>query len=143
MMNMAKSIHYLAFGDSLTVGYGALRHQGFAYLLKGKMDELAGIPVDFSNAGANGATTGRLLDILETETELIQLMKHANVITITAGGNDLIQAALPYIQGGDSSLLKSALQDYEMNYSRILKQIQQRRTGVLMDCTATSRAQTV
>jgi lysophospholipase L1-like esterase len=120
---LGKVIHYLAFGDSLTVGYGALPDQGFVSIVKQRMEEAARIPVCLSNAGTNGATTGYLLDLLNTEPELRHLIGRANVITITAGGNDLIQAALPFIHSGNSALLKSALQAYEKNYCNIIARI--------------------
>jgi lysophospholipase L1-like esterase len=120
MISVGKVIHYLAFGDSLTVGYGAPPSQGFVPELKRKMEAIGRIPVTVSNAGSNGATTGRLLELILTEPELTHLFKRANVITITAGGNDLIQAALPLLQGGDISRLNSALHAYEDNYNKIL-----------------------
>jgi lysophospholipase L1-like esterase len=126
---MEKAIHYLAFGDSLTTGFGAPPDQGFVSVLKGAMEEAVNIPVYLNPAGTNGATTGQLLQLLETEPELIHLMQLANVITITAGGNDLIHAALPYIQSGDTSLLKSALQGYEMNYKKIVAHIEKIKEG--------------
>jgi lysophospholipase L1-like esterase len=123
MINLGKGIHYLAFGDSLTVGYGAPPCQGFVSVLQQKVEDAARLPVYLSNAGMNGATTARLLELLDTEPELHQLIRRADVITITAGGNDLIQAALPFIYSGDSTLLISALQAYETNYRKMLARI--------------------
>jgi lysophospholipase L1-like esterase len=125
MINLGSVIHYLAFGDSLTVGYGALPSQGFVSVLQQKMEDATRLPVYLSNAGMNGATTARLLERLDTEPELHQFIRMADVLTITAGGNDLIQAALPFIYSGDSTLLISALQAYETNYRKMLARIDQ------------------
>jgi lysophospholipase L1-like esterase len=123
MINLGNVIHYLAFGDSLTVGYGAPPGQGFVSVLQQKVEDAIRLPVYLSNAGINGATTARLLELLDTELELHQLIRRADVITITAGGNDLIQAALPFIYSGDSTQLISALQAYETNYRKMLARI--------------------
>jgi lysophospholipase L1-like esterase len=123
MINLGKVIHYLAFGDSLTVGYGAPPYYGFVPVLKQKVEDAARLPVYLCNTGTNGATTAQLLELLDTEPELRQFIRRANVITITAGGNDLIQAALPFVQSGDSTLLISALQAYETNYRKMLARI--------------------
>jgi lysophospholipase L1-like esterase len=131
MISLGKVIHYLAFGDSLTVGYGAPPGQGFVSVLQQKVEDAVRLPVYLSNTGMNGATTARLLELLDTEPELYQFIRRADVITITAGGNDLIQAALPFIYSGDSTLLISALQAYEANYRKMLARIEQIKEDTL------------
>ncbi|UJF35907.1 GDSL-type esterase/lipase family protein [Paenibacillus hexagrammi] len=128
---MDKTIRYLAFGDSLTVGVGAPEGHGFVPLFRAAAENLSGVTVHLSHSGTSGATTAQLLATLETEFELQQHVQHANLITITAGGNDLIQAAIPYFEQGDSNLLKSALQRYEANYRRIIADIEQLKQGVV------------
>ncbi|MFC0214427.1 GDSL-type esterase/lipase family protein [Paenibacillus chartarius] len=120
---MKEAIRYLAFGDSLTVGYGASPGFGFVpQYAKALADEL-GCEVLPKNAGVNGLTTQYLLDSLRTDPELRAGIREADLITITAGGNDLIQAALPYVYEGDANILLAALQGYQTNYREMLQLI--------------------
>lgn len=122
---MKESIRYLAFGDSLTVGYGAAPGLGFVPLYANALSAAVGRNVLTDNAGVNGATTQNLLDTLRTDPNIRESVKNADLITITAGGNDLIQAALPFVYEGDADILKSALQAYETNYRLILETIRE------------------
>jgi lysophospholipase L1-like esterase len=123
MIAMGKTIHYVAIGDSLTVGYGAEPGYGFVSHFKKRIEDGLHISVTLTNAGVNGATTSDILEVLETDPELRTAVAHAELITITAGGNDLLQAALPYFYDKNPDYLKSALQSYESNYSRLIAQI--------------------
>jgi lysophospholipase L1-like esterase len=80
---------YLALGDSLTAGYGAIpATSGYAYLL---YKEGAYAPVTsttFANAAVPGATSQHVRDLqvpLATESGFAP-----HVITMTVGGNDLL-----------------------------------------------------
>jgi lysophospholipase L1-like esterase len=126
---MKEAIRYLAFGDSLTVGYGATPGQGFVPLYAKALEEGVGREVRLRNAGVNGATTQHLLDLLRTDPALREHVRESELITITAGGNDLIQAALPFVYEGDSGILQSALQAYENNYRGILEAIRDVKAG--------------
>lgn len=126
---MNEEIRYLAFGDSLTVGYGAPQGQGFVPLYAKALEEAVGRKVAVCNVGVNGATTQNLLDSLRTDPELRSRVKRSDLITITAGGNDLLQAALPFVYEGDDGILRSALQAYETNYRCILEGIREANEG--------------
>ncbi|WNR42203.1 GDSL-type esterase/lipase family protein [Paenibacillus roseipurpureus] len=127
---MEKRIQYVAFGDSLTVGYGAEEGQGFVSVYRHRLECQLAVPVSLCHAGTNGATTAQLLETLESDLQLQKDIQEANLITITAGGNDLIQAAIPFFYDGDNSVLKTALQTYESNYRKIVHQIEQLRQGI-------------
>ncbi|NEW06558.1 lipase [Paenibacillus sp. SYP-B3998] len=127
---MEKAINYLAFGDSLTVGFGARDGQGFVSLLKQRLEQLLNVPVSLNQAGTNGATTTQLLETLESEPELQRNVQEADLITITAGGNDLLQAAIPFFYQSDTQFLKTALQVYEINYRKLIAYIQEIRKSV-------------
>jgi lysophospholipase L1-like esterase len=126
---MKEAIRYLAFGDSLTVGYGSAPGQGFVPLYAKALEETVGREVQSCNAGVNGATTQHLLDMLRTDPILRERVRESELITITAGGNDLIQAALPFVYEGDFGILQSALQAYENNYRCILETIRDTKEG--------------
>lgn len=127
---MDKTINYLAFGDSLTVGFGAPDGRGFVYSFKMKVEQWLNVPVQLIQAGTNGATTSELLQTLESDPQIQKDIQEADIITITAGGNDLIQAAIPFFYQNDPAFLKSALQTYESNYKEIMVQIETLRQGI-------------
>jgi lysophospholipase L1-like esterase len=84
---------YVAFGDSLTVGVGA------SFLAPGfvgryvRLTEKELNTYVFANIYAkSGIETGEVLKIVETKA-LHEKIKCANIITISAGGNDLIHAS--------------------------------------------------
>jgi lysophospholipase L1-like esterase len=123
MITMGKTVNYVAFGDSLTVGFGAAPGQGFVHLFHQAAEHALGIRIQTTHAGTNGATTSRLLEILESDIALRTALKHAEILTITAGGNDLIQAAMPFFFENKPDYLKSALQQYDANYRKLLSEI--------------------
>ncbi|MZQ87269.1 lipase [Paenibacillus sp. 5J-6] len=127
---MDKTINYLAFGDSLTVGFGAPDGRGFVYSFKMKVEQWLNVPVQLIQAGTNGATTSELLQTLESDPQIQKDIQEADIITITAGGNDLIQAAIPFFYQNDPAFLKSALQTYESNYKEIMAKIETLRQGI-------------
>ena len=86
---MEKRIQYLAFGDSLTVGYGAEEGQGFVSVYRQRLEHQLNVPVSLCHAGTNGATTAQLLETIESDPQIQKDIQEATLITITAGGNDL------------------------------------------------------
>lgn len=128
---MDKTIKYLAFGDSLTVGFGAPDGRGFVCSFRQKVEQLLNVPVQLIQAGTNGATTSELLQTLESDVQIQKDIQEADIITITAGGNDLIQAAIPFFYQNDPAFLKSALQTYETNYKKLMMQIETLRQGII------------
>lgn len=83
----ADNTRYMAMGDSLPAGYGAIpATQGYAYLLykEGVFDKVPNTLL--SNVGLIGATSK---DVLEKQVPLAIDPFFPTVITITVGGNDL------------------------------------------------------
>ena len=80
---------YLALGDSITTGYGLGEgEQSFAQRVA------AGGGYTLANEAAVGATTETLLEKLGTITDQV---KAADLITLTIGGNDLMNALYSYL----------------------------------------------
>ncbi|MCD1257523.1 GDSL family lipase [Paenibacillus athensensis] len=126
---MEKTIHYVAWGDSLTVGYGAPPGGGFVPLFRKQAEQALKTPVQLVNAGRTGATTGQQLATLENDPKLQEQIKEASLITVTAGGNDLIQAAIPYFYSNNTDHLKHALHTYAVNYAKLLARIESLRNS--------------
>lgn len=86
-------IRYLAIGDSLTVGFGALPSRGWVSRYRAETERLFRRPVVCRKAAKIGATSGEVLRMITRMPG--EWIARADIITITAGGNDLIRAAVP------------------------------------------------
>lgn len=88
----AQDVHILAFGDSLTAGYGLPRGQGFAPQLEASLRR-NGIRAFVTDGGVSGDTAaaararlGWTLDGLEREPDLV---------IVALGGNDMLRGLPP------------------------------------------------
>jgi lysophospholipase L1-like esterase len=122
---MKQAYTLLALGDSLTVGYGAREGFGFADLYRAYLQEHFNKTVDLINAGVNGAATADILYSLQNDDTIRAAVQKADIITITAGGNDLLRAAENYFVDLKLSHLISALRSCQQNYQLLLAAIKQ------------------
>ena len=99
---LAASNSYVALGDSITTGYGlGSEEQSFAEIVADKNG------YDLNTLAADGATSGNLLGVVTD-----QALKNADLITITIGGNDLMNALYGYLaaeSGKDVDTIKAML----------------------------------
>jgi len=96
---------FMAMGDSLTAGYGAVpATRGFAYqlYLDGSIDTVP--DTLFTNAAVPGATSQ---DILDHQVPMAVTRFHPHVITLTVGGNDL----LGILNGEDPGVVLATFQE--------------------------------
>lgn len=102
---------YMALGDSLVAGYGALpATQGYVYRLY-REEIFDKVPHTlFSNAGVPGVTSKQVLD--HQVPQAIEAFR-PSVITITVGGNDLLRI----LKGEDPNLV---LGEFQANFAQIL-----------------------
>ncbi len=103
---------YMALGDSLAAGYGAIpATQGYVYLLyqSGTFDTIPNTL--FCNAGVPGATSH---DVLMYQVPQAIKDFQPTVITITVGGNDL----LSILNGASPAIV---LADFQSNLTQILQ----------------------
>ncbi len=110
----ADNTRYLAMGDSLSAGYGALpATQGFAYLLykegafERRNDTL------FANAAVPGVTSS---EVLAHQVPQALASFQPDAITLTVGGNDL----LAILVGADPA---TVLAGYQANLTQILTEL--------------------
>ena len=82
---------YVALGDSITTGYGLDEAQSFAE----QIAEQEGYTLNDSLA-SDGATSTDLLEVVKSE-ENADTLKNADLITVTIGGNDLMNALYAYL----------------------------------------------
>lgn len=106
---------YLAIGDSLAAGYGAIPvTQGYAHLLYqgGTFDKVTNTL--FADAAVPGATSAHVLAYQVPQASIFQ----PHVITISVGGNDLLR-----ILGGADPV--AVLGEFQSNLYEIFRQLRQ------------------
>lgn len=82
---------YVALGDSITTGYGLAENEtGFAR----QVADSNGYTL--TNLAQDGATSTDLLEVVRSEANA-DTLKNADLITITIGGNDLMNALYAYL----------------------------------------------
>ncbi|MGG5254183.1 GDSL-type esterase/lipase family protein [Neobacillus sp. SM06] len=117
------SFLYVALGDSLTAGVGTgLFSPGFVQrfrrMAEMELDEHVFVQI-FAHPGFQTE------DILaELDNEFVQeQIQEADIITITGGGNDLIQAARKYLQDQNEHDFSSALKQSMENFHKMMNKM--------------------
>jgi lysophospholipase L1-like esterase len=115
---------YLALGDSLTAGLGAsevhyLRLNAFVPKLTGYLREERNVLVE--NHGIPGITSAQLQQYIEQGLGVKQRISQASVITITIGGNDLLQ--LLRQESLTQRGILAAIEEFERNLEQVLTSI--------------------
>ena len=90
----AEEVHILAFGDSLTAGYGLPRGQGFAPQLEDALRR-NGVPARVTDAGVSGNTVGQ--GRARLKWTLDGLKRKPDLAIVALGGNDMLRG-LPTAQ---------------------------------------------
>ncbi|WP_158289406.1 GDSL-type esterase/lipase family protein [Paenibacillus flagellatus] len=119
----------LAIGDSLTAGVGAPPEQSFVQQYIRLAETSLGRTILAENAGRSGATSGDILQLVRTDPAIKAAAERSAVITLTAGGNDLIQAAKRFYFDSDPRHLMTALKQYQRNVAHILETIHAVKAG--------------
>ncbi|MDP4103722.1 MAG: GDSL-type esterase/lipase family protein [Bacillota bacterium] len=114
---------YVALGDSLTVGIGAsFFSPGFVQRYQGLAINELQEPVYVETYAHPGFQSHDVL--LELNNDVVkEQIKNAAIITITAGGNDLIEAARNFQENKKEEDFNIALKNCMENYCRIMKEI--------------------
>jgi lysophospholipase L1-like esterase len=114
---------YVALGDSLTVGAGATFLspgfvQRYQWLAISELQEHVYVQT-FAHSGFQSHDV-----LLEFHNDFVkEQLKNADIITITAGGNDLIQAARKFQEDQNEEDFRFALNRCMENYRKIMKKI--------------------
>jgi lysophospholipase L1-like esterase len=126
---MEHVVRYLAIGDSLTVGFGSFLGPGFVEQYRFLAQQYFRKPIMLEKAARIGATTGDILQLLHGNSRIQSLIRQADIITITAGGNDLIRAAKLFQSSGNVEHFMSALRKCQENVRHIVYMIHQLKIG--------------
>ncbi len=122
---MKRPLNYVALGDSLTEGYGVEEGQTFVQVYAGLIERRLKRVVNVVNAGVTGATSADIWERIKGDILLRQKLAHADLISLTAGGNDLLNVARKFIYERDPQVLRQALKQFSMNAASILSELKQ------------------
>ncbi len=112
-----------AIGDSLTVGVGApVFGKGYVGRYVNFTQTTFDKHVLVKNFAVTGTTSEEILNSLK-DKEIKRSIKDSKIILITAGGNDLIQAAFRYMFTKEEDLIYLALENCKKNLNKIFKKI--------------------
>lgn len=123
-----KNLTYVAIGDSLTLGIGTVRKTNFVSMYTKSIEEDFKCRVKVHVFARNGAKTNRILNYFK-QKKVRQAIKDADVITITAGGNDLKKIVKKYMRTKDESIIREAILLSMKNISKMISEIQTLKVG--------------
>lgn len=118
---MAEELYYLAVGDSITDGIGSLFSDDFVKGYQKMAEKRLNAQIHVTKVAKLGATSGEILEFLQNSAHVSNKVEKAHIITITAGGNDLLRAAKKFYKNADSGPLVSALAQCKKNLNKILQ----------------------
>jgi lysophospholipase L1-like esterase len=111
----------VALGDSLTRGAGDANGQGYVGLVRQALEEKSKQTITFTNLAINGQESPDLIKQLSQE-QVKNLIREADLILFTIGGNDLFkQTGGLYMM--EKEKLAAATEELTTNYEEILRQI--------------------
>jgi lysophospholipase L1-like esterase len=118
-------------GDSLTQGVGdSTQNGGYLPYLKTKLEQEKGISeVEFHNYGVKGNVTTQLLKRLHSQ-ELKTMVKHADMVIITIGGNDIMEVVQKNISNLQVSAFMKEKEVYISHLSQIFDTITQENPNI-------------
>jgi lysophospholipase L1-like esterase len=122
-------IHYAAIGDSLTSGVGDFFGGGFVPKYSRLIQETLQRQVVYDKMGVSGARSADILTMVNHDHSVRSALRSADIITITAGGNDLVDAAKAYASQHNSDVFRQTIARCNQNLSGILSVIRQLKSG--------------
>ena len=119
----SNDLRYLAIGDSLTVGIGVpFMDPGYVEYYRCLSQQILKKRISYQKFARSGATTEDVLRMLHAPI-VAEAVKCANIITITAGGDDLINAAKEFLVNKNEEIISRAIKQSGKNISKILERI--------------------
>ncbi|GEQ33439.1 GDSL-type esterase/lipase family protein [Marinilactibacillus psychrotolerans] len=121
------ALDIVAIGDSLTEGVGdSTKRGGYVPLVA---EQLRSNPmvssVETQNYGHAGDTTKQLLALLEEEETVQSALSQADIITLTIGGNDIVNNLDKVGLNGSLKDFESTIQSYEKNVNIIFSTLKE------------------
>lgn len=121
-------LNVVSLGDSLTHGVGdTTKRGGYVYLLQQRLLKKDAKQVNTANFGKTGDTTKQIKARLDNQPAIKAALKKADVITLTAGGNDLMQVLQNNFQALSSNRFNKSMalakDSYRQNMALLLKDV--------------------
>lgn len=120
---MNDGIRYVALGDSLTLGTGALLSPGFVQRFAQLTERKFHSPLYVDVFAKNRIPSHELVEMVTSNHVVRNSISRANMITITIGGNDLLQANRLFQTSGDVQHFEVALDHLYNNLKTITFEI--------------------
>lgn len=121
-----QKINLVGLGDSLTYGQqDPTNRGGYVYLIKQKLHHSYDVKVSTSNYGKTGDRTDQIQDRLENNPAMQKKISEADVITMTFGGNDLMQVLQNNFQLLFANKLSSIMPQRERQYQQKVESLMQ------------------
>lgn len=119
-----KTVRVVGVGDSLTQGIGyADDHQGYLPLLKKQLKQTYYVKPQTANFGIGGERSDQIDHRVQTSQKLRRSLRRADVIAVTAGGNDLLQALEKNIMVNNDTQMTNHLAPLKTAYQQKLTQL--------------------
>lgn len=124
MPQTKKSMKLVSLGDSLTQGVGDTTDKGgFVPLIAAKINTDQNIKATTSNFGLSGDRSDQIYARLKEQSKMQKSVSKATVITLTVGGNDLLQVLQKNILSNDTEKLNKAVDTEKIKYQKNLKML--------------------
>lgn len=123
-----KNVHLVAVGDSLTFGQGdETKNGGYVGIIKQKIEHrYRHTTVETANYGVSGDRSDQILARLNSQKTMRQDLRQADVITMTVGGNDLLQNLEKNVLNSPQTIDKdvaAAQQTYTASLNKLLQAV--------------------
>ncbi|WP_288636322.1 SGNH/GDSL hydrolase family protein [uncultured Limosilactobacillus sp.] len=123
-----KNVHLVAVGDSLTFGQGdETKNGGYVGIIKQKIEHrYRQTTVETANYGVSGDRSEQILARLNAQKTMRQDLRQADVITMTVGGNDLLQNLEKNVLNSPQTIDKdvaAAQQTYTASLNKLLQAV--------------------
>ncbi|MEY8441393.1 SGNH/GDSL hydrolase family protein [Lactobacillaceae bacterium 24-114] len=118
-------VKLVAIGDSLTYGQGdETKNGGYVGIIKNKIqNKYKKTKVTTINYGVSGDRSDQILARINKQKQIRTDLKSANVITVTVGGNDLMQILEKNALAGSESQIKTSVNNGQKTYEKNLTKL--------------------
>ncbi|MBB1079099.1 SGNH/GDSL hydrolase family protein [Limosilactobacillus sp. STM2_1] len=118
-----KNVRLVALGDSLTHGQGDEDNNGgYVGIIKSKIEHhYKQTKVTTINYGVTGDRSDQILDRVDQQSQLRKDLQAADVITMTVGGNDLMQILEKNVMGSENQVTSSVRKGEKTYQQKLVK----------------------
>ncbi|AVK63073.1 ethanolamine utilization protein EutQ [Lactobacillus sp. CBA3606] len=123
-------IKLVAVGDSLTEGVGDEAEGGYVGQIKKTLTKRQNLTVMTTNAGKSGDRSDQILARINKSKSLQQKIAAADVITVTVGGNDLLQTLEGSITSNNTAKNNTTVATAQTTYANKLTKLFNKLQGL-------------